>query len=85
MQVAIQLRAGSYQCLLNHVPKEESDIYRTLKEAMKRGDPTQPQTVFTMTCGPDHARLLLELAKRHCPQAVQEIELAIRVSSAQPT
>lgn len=85
MQVTLQLQSGTYDCLLNHVPGEESDARRALKEATKLNNTRAlPEIVFTVLCAETQARVLLDIAKEHCPQAVHEIEFAIQTFGAQP-
>jgi hypothetical protein len=85
MQVAIQLQRGSYDCLMNQVSEKESEARRALKEATKLDNPRDlTQALFTVICGEKLAAVLLETARRSCPQAVHEIELAIQTPRTQP-
>jgi hypothetical protein len=80
MEVKITLRPDSHQILLSRVP-EDSTAHRALKNAqlILSYINKQPRE-YDVDCDHQVAQSLLKYAAEHCPDAVKEIEFAIRVA-----
>jgi hypothetical protein len=62
-----------YEALLKYA-NVNSPVYARLKNAVK----TEANTI-TVLCDMDEAAMLLQVAKHFCPDAVEQIELAIKL------
>jgi hypothetical protein len=76
MEIMIRLRPEWWKTLWNHVPAESPARYALTNPVGLEGIRNTPEecVVFSNKKGAD---AVLEVAKRHCPQAVTEIELEI--------
>jgi hypothetical protein len=72
MKALIEFPTEHYESLLKRAT-EESPLYFRLKNAVK----TQANTIAVL-CDPDEAEMLLQVAKHFCPDALPQIEKAIR-------
>jgi hypothetical protein len=73
MKLLIELSIDHYESLLKRAT-EDSPLYFRLKNAVK----TEANTIAVL-CDPDEAKMLLQVAKHFCPDAVPQIEKAIRL------
>jgi hypothetical protein len=69
----IELSIEQYEALLKRAT-ENSPLYFRLKNAVKT------QNTIGVLCDRDEAEMLLQVAKHFCPDAVPEIEKAIRLA-----
>ena len=70
----VEISIPHYESLLKYA-SETSPLYRRLKNAVK----TEENTIAIL-CDPYEAEMLRAVAKYFCPNAVQEIEKAIRLA-----
>jgi hypothetical protein len=73
MKLLIELSIDHYESLLKRAT-EDSPLYFRLKNAVK----TEAKTIAVL-CDLDEAKMLLQVAKHFCPDAVPQIEKAIRL------
>ena len=73
MKPLIELSIDHYESLLKRAT-ENSPLYFRLKNAVK----TETNTIAVL-CDLDEAEMLLQVAKHFCPDAVPQIEKAIRL------
>jgi len=73
MRPVIAFPIEHYESLLKGAT-EGSPLYFRLKNAIKMAN------TVVVRCDPEHAEMLLQAAKHFCPDAVPEIQQAIRVS-----
>jgi hypothetical protein len=73
MKPLIELPIDHYESLLKRAT-QDSPLYFRLKNAVK----TEANTI-TVLCDIDEAEMLLQVAKHFCPDAVPQIEKAIRL------
>jgi hypothetical protein len=73
MKPLIELSIDHYESLLKRAT-EDSPLYFRLKNAVK----TEADTIAVL-CDRDEAKMLLQVAKHFCPDAVPQIEKAIRL------
>ena len=73
MKPLIELSIDHYESLLKRAP-QDSPLYFRLKNAVK----TEANTIAVL-CDIDEADMLLQVAKHFCPDAVPQIEKAIRL------
>jgi hypothetical protein len=73
MKLLIELSIDHYESLLKRAT-EDSPLYFRLKNAVK----TEANTIAVL-CDLDEAKMLLQVAKHFCPDAVPHIEKAIRL------
>jgi hypothetical protein len=73
MKPVIELSSEDYECLLKQLINDKSPLYLRLKHAVK----TRTNTLAVL-CDAQEASMLLEVAKRFCPDAVEKIETASR-------
>ena len=84
MPVKIILRPDSHDALLSHVP-EGSAARRALEDArLIRSYMNRSPREYDLECDEDAAQSLLQYAARYCPDAVKEIEFAIRLARSNP-
>jgi hypothetical protein len=84
MPVKIILRPDSHDALLSHVP-EGSAARRALEDArLIRSYMNRLPREYDLECDEDAAQSLLQYAARYCPDAVKEIEFAIRLARSNP-
>jgi hypothetical protein len=84
MEVTIGLARAHYEKLLHDVPAE-GPAYTILQRYvdLDRWANEKPFSMcVVMECNEGEAVALLEAAKRHCPQAVPDIEYGIKLSRA---
>ena len=74
MKPLIELSIEHYESLLKRAT-EDSPLYFRLKNAVK----TEANTIAVL-CDLDEAEMLLQMAKHFCPDAVTQIEKAIRLA-----
>jgi hypothetical protein len=74
MKPLIELSIEHYESLLKRAT-EDSPLYFRLKNAVK----IQANTIAVL-CDLDQAEMLLQVAKHFCPDAVPQIENAIRLA-----
>ena len=74
MKPLIELSIEHYEALLKYA-SETSPLYLRLKNAVK----TEANTIAIL-CDVDEAEMLREVAKHFCPNAVPQIEKAIRLA-----
>jgi len=74
MKLLIELSIDHYESLLKRAT-EDSPLYFRLKNAVK----TEANTIAVL-CDLDEAKMLLQVAKHFCPDAVPEIEKEISLS-----
>ena len=74
MKPVIALPIEHYESILKRAT-EDSPLYFRLKNAVKMAN------TVVVRYDPEHAEMLLQAAKHFCPDAVPEIQQAIRVSS----
>jgi hypothetical protein len=80
MLVRIEFRSELYDALLPHVPRE-SPLHECLESAVKLPGLWHESSAEVMvTCDENRARLLLDIAAKHCRPAVPPIRRAIRSS-----
>jgi len=73
MKPLIELSIDHYESLLKRAT-QDSPLYFRLKNAVK----TEANTIAVL-CNIDEAEMLLQVAKHFCPDAVPQIEKAIRL------
>jgi hypothetical protein len=73
MKPLIELSIDHYESLLKRAT-QDSPLYFRLKNAVK----TEANTIAVL-CDIDEADMLLQVAKHFCPDAVPQIEKAIRL------
>jgi hypothetical protein len=73
MKLLVELSIDHYESLLKRAT-EDSPLYFRLKNAVK----TEANTIAVL-CDLDEAKMLLQVAKHFCPDAVPQIEKAIRL------
>lgn len=84
MPVKILLRPDSHNTLLSHVP-EGLPAHRALESAqLIRSYLNKSPREYDLECDEDVARSLLTFAAQYCPDAVKEIEFAIRLARSNP-
>jgi hypothetical protein len=71
MKPVIAISMEHYESLLKRAT-EDSPLYFRLKNAVKMAN------TVVVRCDPEHAEMLLQAAKHFCPDAVPEIQQAIR-------
>lgn len=78
----LRVKSKSYVWMLSKVPAESS-AYTTLKNAPPSGrmDDGAQAPNYVVECNPE-ADLFFAIAKEYCPEAVADIEQAIRISFA---
>jgi hypothetical protein len=69
----IELSIEHYESLLKRAT-EDSPLYSRLKNAVKT------QNTIAVLCDLDEAEMLLQVAKHFCPDAIPQIEKAIRLA-----
>ena len=74
VKALIELSLEHYESLLKRAT-EDSPLWVRLKNAVK----TQANTIAVL-CDLDEAEMLLQVAKHFCPDAVPQIEKAIRLA-----
>ncbi len=74
MKPLIEFSTEHYDSLLKRA-NENSPVYFRLKNAVKTRDNT-----VAVLCNEDEAAMLLQVAKHFCPDAVPQIEKAIRLA-----
>ena len=74
VKALIELSLEQYESLLKRAT-EDSPLWVRLKNAVK----TQANTIAVL-CDLDEAEMLLQVAKHFCPDAVPQIEKAIRLA-----
>ena len=74
MKPLIEFSTEHYESLLK-LANENSPLYFRLKNAVKIGANT-----VAVLCNVDEATMLLQVAKYFCPDAVPQIEKAIRLA-----
>ena len=74
MKPVIAISIQHYESLLKRAT-EDSPLYFRLKNAVKMAN------TVVILCDLEQAEMLLQVAKHFCPDAVREIQQAIRVSS----
>jgi hypothetical protein len=70
----VEIPIAHYESLLKYA-SETSPLYRRLKNSVK----TEENTIAIL-CDPYEAEMLRAVAKHFCPNAVPEIEKAIRLA-----
>lgn len=84
MPVKILLRPDSHDALLSHVP-EGLPARRALESALLiRSYLNRSPREYDLECDEAVARSLLQFAAQYCPDAVKEIEFAIRLAGSNP-
>jgi hypothetical protein len=73
MKPAIAITIEHYEFLLKRAT-ENSPLYFRLKNAVKMAN------TIIIRCDPDQAEMLLQLATDFCPDAVPQIQRAIRLT-----
>ena len=73
MKAVIALSIEHYESLPKRAT-EDSALYFRLKNAVKMAN------TVVVRCDPEHAEMLMQAAKHFCPDAVPEIQQAIRFS-----
>lgn len=83
MAIVFELSPKSYVWMLSKVPAGSS-AYTKLKNAPPSGrmDDGAQAPNYVVECNPGEADLFFAIAKEHCPEAVADIEQAIRLSFA---
>ena len=71
MKPVIAISIEHYESLLKQAT-EDSPLYFKLKNAVKLA------TTVVVRCDPEHAEMLLQLATDFCPDAVPQIQRAIK-------
>ena len=74
MKPLVEISIEQYESLLKYA-SDTSPLYLRLKNSVK----TEPKTI-AMLCDLDGAERLRKVAKHFCPDAVPQIEKAIRVA-----
>ena len=83
METQIHLSLRSYDCLLKYAP-EESPAGRALQMAseIQIYSATSPPPGIGIPCDLTTAHAILDLAKKHCPEAILDIARGISESIA---
>ena len=74
MKPLIEISVEQYESLLKYA-SDSSPLYSRLKNSVK----TEANTIAVL-CDQDGAEMLRKVAKHFCPEAVPQIEKAIRVA-----
>ena len=84
MLVIIGLARAHYEQLVHNVHPEAPafTVLRRCPEFHRYGREEPLFKCVIIECNPDQATLLLEAAKQHCEQAVDDIEYGIKLSRA---
>jgi hypothetical protein len=78
MGVVVPLKPKWVHRLLTHIPPE-SEAYGALEDSVDLFRLIEtPSLEYVVECNVTEARLVLETAKEHCPEAVPAIEEALR-------
>ena len=73
MKQTIALTPQAFECLLRHVP-EGSLALEVLTEAARSNEPETSAYSVEVSCTREEWAALIEVAKAHCPKAVQQLE-----------
>jgi hypothetical protein len=74
MKLLIEISVEQYESLLKYA-SDTSPLYSRLKNSVK----SEANTIAVL-CDQDRAEMLQKVAKHSCPEAVPQIEKAIRVA-----
>ena len=82
MLVVIGLARGDYEQLVHNVSPEAPAfaVLRRCPELHRWGREEPLFKCVIIECNQDEATLLLEAAKKHCPEAVRDIEYGLKLS-----
>ena len=80
-EISFRLFPRDRQTLLAAVP-QYSEIWNALRYAFRPTSGSVDQAHYEILCDPAGAELLLQFARSHCPEAAEEIELAVQRSRA---
>lgn len=81
MEIFLKLASRDYERLRNHVPSPSA-----AREAMDKATPIDHSVEgvlfqgYDVPCDEDQARIILETAKRYCPEITPKIEEAIKLA-----
>ena len=78
MEMIIKLSRQTYQRLRDHVPAH-SPAHEPIEKAAPIDHSVEGVTFagYSIACDDEQALVMLDVAKRHCPDAVTEIEKAL--------
>jgi len=80
MKILIKMSREHYDSLLARLTKE-SRLYSTLMSSMilHESEGIRPTDTIMTVCEDNEARALLQFAQQYCPEAVSQIEQAIKL------
>jgi hypothetical protein len=83
MEVVVKLSKSSYRRLRGHVPADCA-AYEPMEKATAFEHSMEGVLFagYTIACDDRQARALLEIARRHCPEAIAEIEKTLAAAAA---